>query len=171
MLGGYEQVDGITSAGLDGAGGFGVRGAKKVQAVYGSGTEAKPLGAGLIQFTGAYGTIGDPEKTVDAMFADLAAKARKGPGKGGERSTMLGRPQDFGSDGAVLKCQEARVEGSSAPAGRKEARTALCAWADGSTAAIVLSMDTREAEAGRAASLEEAAATTRKLRQEVRVKR
>ncbi|WP_405663734.1 hypothetical protein [Streptomyces sp. RK9] len=170
VLGKYEQVEGITSAAMEHPAGFGVRGAKTVQAVYGSGRGAKALSAGLIQFTGAYGTVAAPGKTVDALFADLAAKARK-PGKGGEKSTMVGRPEDFSADGVVVKCQETRTEGSSAaaPEERRVLRAPVCAWADRSTAAVVMPMDTRATKAGKDVSLDEAAATTARLRAEVRV--
>lgn len=170
VLDGYAQVKGITSAPLEEPARFGVRGGKTVQAVYGSGRKAEALSAGLIQYTGVYGTIDDPEKTVDALFADLAAKARK-PGKGGEKSTMVGEPQEFGADGVVVKCQETRTEGRTATAGVKTARVALCAWADRGTAALVMPMDARATKAGKAVSLDDAAATTKKLREEVRVER
>ncbi|MER5303696.1 hypothetical protein ABT039_30125 [Streptomyces lasiicapitis] len=172
VFGGYRQVKGMTSAALEEPASFGVRGAKTVQAVYGSERGAKALSARLIQFTGAYGTIDTPEKTVDAMFADLAAKARK-PGKGGEKSTMVGEPKDFSTDGAVVKCQESRIEdpNTGAPEGPKVVHVAMCAWADRSTAAIVMPVDTRDAKAGKPASLDDAATTTKKLRKEVRVER
>ncbi|MFH9068188.1 hypothetical protein [Streptomyces alboflavus] len=172
VLGKYEQVEGITSAAMEDPAGFGVRGAKTVQAVYGSGRGAKAISAGLIQYTGAYGTVAAPEKTVDALFADLADRARK-PGKGGEKSTMVGRPEDFGAAGVVVKCQETRTEGrsSAAPESRQVLRAPVCAWADRSTAAIVMPMDTRATKAGKAVSLAEAAATTKRLREEVRVAR
>ncbi|MVO84455.1 hypothetical protein GPA10_06610 [Streptomyces sp. p1417] len=176
VLGGYRTVDGITSAGLEGHARLGVRDAENVQAVYGSGAKGNPMGGGMIQFTGVYGKIADPEKTVDAMFSDLEDKAEK-KGRGGERNEMLGTPQDFDADGAVLKCQATKVSQGSAAgtgSGPEEARTArmaLCAWADRSTAAVVLPMDVRAIKAGRATPLREAAETTRKLRAEVRVER
>ncbi|MFD5704372.1 hypothetical protein [Streptomyces lasiicapitis] len=176
VLGGYRQVDGVTSSGLEGHARFGVREAKNVQAVYGSGGKDDAMGGGMIQFTGAYGKIADPEKTVDAMFTDLSEKTKKGPGKGGEKSTWLGDgPEDFSADGAVIKCRASRVEGGStaslAGSGPKEARLALCVWADHSTVAVVMPMDTRAIKAGKPASLDDAATTTKKLRKEVRVER
>ncbi|GHC42623.1 hypothetical protein [Streptomyces flavofungini] len=176
VLDGYKQLDGITSTELEEHARFGVHEAENVQTVYGNGSKGDDMGGGMIQFTGAYGKIADPEKTVDAMFTDLSEKAEKGPGKGGEKSTWLGDgPEDFSADGAVLKCQASRVEDSSTAARKglspKEARLALCVWADHSTVAVVLPMDTRAIKEGKAASLDEAATTTKKLRKEVRVKR
>ncbi|MFE6164287.1 hypothetical protein ACFQ7F_35815 [Streptomyces sp. NPDC056486] len=157
----------------------GVKNAKDVAAQYQAGDEDNPLSQKVLQFNGVYGDITDPEKVVDAMFGEAAKNAEGGgTGAGGGEMKLVGSPKSYspaGLDGAVLKCQEAKLDlGSSSTAGSSqgpsEMSMATCIWGDNSTLGIAITSDVANAMAGKSADLDEAAATTAKFRKEVRVK-
>ncbi|WP_030673853.1 hypothetical protein [Streptomyces sp. NRRL B-1347] len=178
VLGEYKKGSGSASGGfndLDDAEEQGVKNATSVHAGYEVRDQSNPLGGKLIQFGGAYGEIKDPEKTVDAMFADAKADAKKDSADGGNSGEMVGSPQDFSSDGFVLKCQEALVKkgsgvSGSTGSGPKEARMAVCIWGDHSTVGLSMPMEVADIMAGKSPSLGDAAEIAKKLRAEVRVK-
>ncbi|MEV0320386.1 hypothetical protein ACIBKX_04940 [Streptomyces sp. NPDC050658] len=171
--------DGMSSSDIQEAEKNGVKNAKDVAAQYQSGSEDNPLAQKILQFNGVYGDIADPEKVVDAMFAEAEKNANEGgSGSTGESMTLVGTPKSYspaGLDGAVLKCQEMKLDlgGSSSggsSAGPSNMSMATCIWGDNSTLGIVITTDMASAMGGKAADLDAAAGTTAKFRGEVRVK-
>ncbi|MFD3514562.1 hypothetical protein [Streptomyces sp. NPDC058657] len=115
---------------------------------------------------GAWGTIEDPEKSLDSFFAQLKAsnEAARAKGKKGT-SEFLGSPVSVSPsslDNAVMKCQA--VKGQNA-LGQPQEGT-VCAWADHSTIAMG-SSSVAQVSLARDDSAEQLA----KLRSEVRVKK
>ncbi|MGW7274860.1 hypothetical protein ACWGH5_30600 [Streptomyces sp. NPDC054864] len=170
---------GMTSSDVREAEKHGVQNAKDVDAQYQAGDEDNPLSQKILQFNGVYGDIADPEKVVDAMFGEAEKNAQEsGSGSSsGEKMTLVGSPKSYspaGLDGAVLKCQEAKLDfGSSSTGsttGPSEMSMATCIWGDNSTLGIVITTDVANAMAGKSADLDEAADKTAKFRKEVRVK-
>lgn len=174
--GGSES--GMTSSDVEKAEEHGVKNAKDVAGQYQSGTEDNPLSQKILQFNGVYGDIADPEKVVDAMFGEAEKNAQEGgSGSTGEKMTLVGSPKSYspaGLDGAVLKCQEMKLDfgssGTGSTSGPSKMSMATCIWGDKSTLGIVITTDVANAMAGRSADLDEAAGKTSKFRKEVRVK-
>ncbi|MFF1696048.1 hypothetical protein ACFVXC_20860 [Streptomyces sp. NPDC058257] len=170
---------GMSSDDIEKAEEQGVKNAKDVAAQYQAGDEDNPLSQKVLQFNGVYGDITDPEKVVDAMFGEAAKNAEEGgTGAGGGEMKLVGSPKSYspaGLDGAVLKCQEMKLDlGSSSTAGSSqgpsEMSMATCIWGDNSTLGIAITSDVANAMAGKSADLDGAAETTAKFRKEVRVK-
>lgn len=169
---------GMTSSDVEEAEKHGVKNAKDVAGQYQSGTEDNPLSQKILQFNGVYGDIADPEKVVDAMFGEAEKNAQEGgSGSSGEKMTLVGSPKSYspaGLDGAVLKCQEMKLDfgssGTGSTSGPSKMSMATCIWGDKSTLGIVITTDVANAMAGRSADLDEAAGKTAKFRKEVRVK-
>ncbi|MER6144160.1 hypothetical protein ABT174_29670 [Streptomyces sparsogenes] len=125
---------------------------------------ATPSDAKKIQMIGVYGTVPDPEKSVDAFFTNLKKKSE---GAGGEDSDALvvGSPErksPAGLENAVMKCQAIRAKEEPSP---DEPNTlALCVWADYDTVAVVAPQ-----EGTKDLTLDESAQIATALRKEVRV--
>ncbi|WP_406325388.1 hypothetical protein [Streptomyces niveus] len=151
---------------------WGVTNPKDVEAQYEAGdVEKNPFAAQLLPFAGVYGEVEDPEKAVDGMFAYLKSESEKDGGS--DVPAFVGTPKEFkpeGLDGAVVKCQEMSIKNEDATAGPKEMKFPVCIWGDYSTLGFSMPVDLASAMAGKSGSLEEAAATTAKLRNDVRVK-
>ncbi|MFD9864788.1 hypothetical protein [Streptomyces alboflavus] len=150
----------------------GVKNAKDVGADYQSGNKDNPLSIKALNFGGVYGEIDDPESVVDKMFAN----AKKEQGKGsGPKTTVVGDPKSYNPselDGAVMKCQEMKVDtsGSANSSAPKETSAAVCIWGDHSTIGFTVNIDVASAMAGKSADLGDAAEKTAKLRKDARVK-
>ncbi|MEV0253021.1 hypothetical protein AB0H82_01920 [Streptomyces sp. NPDC050732] len=188
VLGEFKKSDdsgsgggGMSSSDIEDAEKFGVKNAKDVSGNYQSGDESNPLAVKALNFGGVYGDIEDPEKVVDALFGEMKKNAVDGGTD--EDVTLVGEPKEFkpaGLDGAVLKCQEMKVDlgggagtagSSSGPSsGPSEMSAGTCVWGDHSTVGFLVNVDAADALAGKAADLDAAAATTAKFRGEVRVK-
>jgi len=152
---------GMTDDDIQDAESWGVDNPKDVSASYtaGSGLASKNL-----TFAGVYGTIDDPEKVIDAMFAQTESEASKSS-DGGE---LVGSPKKFtpaGFENGVMKCQEIKTTQSG-----QTVTMPFCIWADHSTVTYVLSFDIAGLAEGKSTSMEDAAALTAKLRNDVRVK-
>ncbi|MEV8343042.1 hypothetical protein [Streptomyces niveus] len=150
---------------------WGVKNPKDVSAQYQSGSlEDNPLGAKVLSFAGVYGEIEDPEKAVDAMFAFMKSEAEKGDSA--DEGSLVGSPEAFepdGLDGAIMKCQAMAIK-NDPDSGPKEIKLSVCIWGDYSTLGFSLPVDMTSALGGKPMSLEDSAATTAKLRNDVRVK-
>ncbi|GAA2089164.1 hypothetical protein GCM10009801_53300 [Streptomyces albiaxialis] len=175
-----EEYKKDTSSGASAFGGndadklasFGVEDPTSVNAAYKSGTGeiAKQL-----HFGGAYGKISDPDKVVDVAFAALAKEAVKDPNTGGGgKAELEGSPQEVdapGLDGgAVLKCQN--IKFTAAPgnsAGVDNFKVPFCMWGDTSTIGFVMVADPAAVLTGKNMSIDEAGATTAKVRSDSRV--
>ncbi|CAM5389465.1 putative protein OS=Streptomyces glaucescens OX=1907 GN=SGLAU_11925 PE=4 SV=1 [Streptomyces glaucescens] len=133
-----------------------------------------PLAMKMLNFIGVYGEIEDPEKTVDAMFAEMKKSAAEEP----EEGQLVGSPQAYspsGLDGAILKCQATELKSDSpsssdTPTGPSEISMPVCIWGDHSTLGIVIHVDMADAMSGKPADLAASAEVAAKLRKEVRVK-
>ncbi|WP_330457832.1 hypothetical protein OIB37_13550 [Streptomyces sp. NBC_00820] len=169
---GKSGSESMTKSDMKDAEKWGVHNPRDVSASYQAGDPSTPLSQKVIQFGGVYGTIDDPEKTVDAMFAFMAKDTKSGGD--GEAVTLVGEPKAYtpdGLDGAVLKCQQAKFANSEAGAGEpKELNMTMCVWGDHSTLGLVMPMDFATLAAGRSTDPAEAAELTAKFRKEVRVK-
>ncbi|MER6463885.1 hypothetical protein ACWC4D_37535 [Streptomyces sp. NPDC001288] len=159
---GTSQSGQLTSSDVKNAEAWGIHDPKDVSASYvqGSGLTAKSL-----SFSGVYGTIDDPEKTVDAMFAETKAESAKSDSQG----KLVGEPKTFepaGFDG-IMKCQEIESEDSSTG---KSTTMPFCVWGDHSTVAYVFAYDLAAIATGKSGSMQDTAALTAKLRDDVRVK-
>jgi hypothetical protein len=129
----------------------------------GSGLTAKAL-----NFQGVYGTVKDPEKTVDLAFAEAAKQDNDSDGK----TQLLGSPQTFhpsGTDDAVIKCQQMKYTPTDSSGGPKSFTIPVCVWGDYSTIGVVGLSDAASILGGKTQSLSDAADITAKVRKDVRV--
>lgn len=143
---------------------YGVKSPKKGGGSYTAGESASQK---MLSFNGVYGTIDDPEAVVDAMFSKLKEETDKGDDKDGK---LVGSPEAYspaGFENGVLKCQGS--EGSASKSGGKTVTIPFCIWGDHSTVAVVVNIDMAGLVLGKGVSLEEAAGTAAKLRNDVRV--
>ncbi len=89
-----------------------------------------------ISVIGAYGKIADPQKALDAFFADIQKDVDQSgsaySSSGG--SKLVGDPESVDVDGAVMKCQAAKGTNQVT---KKTQTDWFCAWADYSTIAMV----------------------------------
>lgn len=124
------------------------------------------LTAKTLMFAGVYGTIDDPEKVVDAMFAQMKSESAKSTASGDGK--LVGSPQEFtpaGFDNGIMKCQQIESTESGTTT-----QMPFCIWGDHSTLSYVLTYDIASLASGKAATMEEAAELAAKLRADVRVK-
>ncbi|PWI18420.1 hypothetical protein DI272_32975 [Streptomyces sp. Act143] len=165
-----SDSDTFTESDMKDAEKWGVHDPKDVSAGYTAGDESNPLSQKMINFGGVYGTIDDPEKTVDAMFAHMKSESKK---EDGEDVSLVGEPKAYkpaSLDGAILKCQQAKVDNSEAAAGEpKEMSMSICIWGDHSTLGFVMPMEFASLAAGKSSDPAADAELTAKLRKEVRV--
>ncbi len=155
-------ADEMTDKEIKEAEAWGVQNPKNVSAGYtsGSGLTAKNL-----MFSGVYGTIDDPEKVVDAMFAKMKTESEKDSSFNGK---LVGSPAAFtpaGFENGVMKCQHIESTESGTTT-----RMPVCIWGDHSTLSYVISYDIASMTAGGGGSLDDASALAAKLRADVRVK-
>ncbi|MBH1933096.1 hypothetical protein I5Q34_02120 [Streptomyces sp. AV19] len=118
-------------------------------------------------FHGVWGKISDPERTLDKMFSKLADEPAKNAGNSSmniEGTARKVTPKGL-DGGAVMKCQYFKLSN-----GQMELRMPYCLWVDHSTAGAVGTVDPSAVRGGSAPSLDAAAETAARVRQEVRVK-
>ncbi|MGY0062131.1 hypothetical protein ACWY4P_37295 [Streptomyces sp. LZ34] len=109
-----------------------------------------------IVFTGFYGDVGDPEKSVDAYFDIM--------GRGAGLSELAGSKETRSPKGfknGIMKCQYRKADAEPGQPGT----TPLCIWGDHSTVAAVIPVDATKEKL----SLEEGARIAADLRKELRV--
>jgi hypothetical protein len=145
---------------------LGVTNPQRVTAGY---TNGSRLTGKLLEFSGVYGKVADPQKVVDGMFADLKKKADKDSGSGSGKTELVGSPQTVhpaGMDDATMKCQNTKYS-----QGSKSFTTPICLWADYSTVGYTLPIDMKTATLGSGSgmSINDAAELTAKVRHDVRV--
>jgi hypothetical protein len=128
----------------------------------------------LLSYAGAYGSLKNPDRAVDALFEVLEKESKKNDGK--DRPAFIGSPEEYkpaGGEGAIFKCQ--RATGEMAGGGRngvpEKMKIAVCAWADHSTMGVAMPSNLGEVMLEEAPSLPKAAELTAKLRKEVRVEK
>ncbi|MFB7786642.1 hypothetical protein ACFC1D_28530 [Streptomyces vinaceus] len=154
--------------------GVGIKNPTQVGMEYQSGDPKNPLAGKLLNFSGFYGEIPDPEKSVDAYFALAKLEATKNDSK---RSVeLIGTPKTMspaGFKGAVMKCQEAKFTSKDTTTkGPKEFTLPICIWGDYSTLGTVTSMEMASALSGKSGyTLEQTADLAAKLYNTARVKK
>lgn len=154
----------------------GIKNPAQVKSAYQSGDPKNPLTAKGLNFTGVYGEVADPEKTVDAQFA--MAKLNAGGKNEDFKVELIGSPQAMtpaGFKGAVMKCQEMKMTSTSTSTtdkGPKEMTLPVCIWGDYSTVSVVTASDLASILAGKKGyTLEQTADLTAKLYNTARVKK
>ncbi|MCC3779940.1 hypothetical protein [Streptomyces sp. UNOB3_S3] len=142
---------------------LGVTNGQRVHAVYT--TELRKN----MSFTGIWGRVEDPERSVDMLFLSAATAAKKD--KRLSTFTWSGRPQRLTPDGldrdTVLKCQGTRFTLAGTDDKPTHIRT-LCVWADHDTVGTVSLADASFARYGRDIPLDRAAELTAGLRHDTR---
>ncbi len=178
VLGGaYKKVDSIggvavRSSELKGMRSLGVAHPEAVTAMYLAG---KGSGQRSISYSGVHGDVEDPEKVVDALFAEMERKVAESDGA----ATYVGSPEEFtpaGFKNGIMKCQtsEFRTSGPNPAAGedggeRRTYRNPMCVWGDHSTVGYVSPTHAAAAARGDSPSLAATAKLTAELRADVRV--
>ena len=164
-----SSSDGFDDSDIDKMKALGVTNAQNVSAGYTSGSE---LTGKLLEFSGVYGTVKDPKKVVDGMFADARAKAKTDkPDSDGSKQELVGDTQTVhpaGAEDAVMECQQVKfTEGTSG----KSITTSICMWADYSTVGYVVPIDAAAMMTGTggSTSVSDVADLTAKVRKDVRV--
>ncbi|MFJ3881835.1 hypothetical protein ACIPW5_30880 [Streptomyces sp. NPDC090077] len=151
----------------------GIKNPTQVGMDYFVGDPKNPLTFKGLAFSGYYGEIADPEKTVDAAFATVQAKITK---DGKSDAKFVGTPKEFtpdGFDGAVMKCAELKATSKDPNnKGPKEVTLPVCVWADYSTTASVFASDAAAILASKPGyTLEQDADLTAQLYKSARVKK
>ncbi|MFI1253556.1 hypothetical protein ACH4U6_07105 [Streptomyces netropsis] len=162
-----EAGSGFGSKELDDLKILGITNPRSVSGAYKSGEDK--LSQKQLRFTGAWGDeVRSPEVMVDGLFLSVtrATTNEKNPDA---KTEFEGTPQRMSPDGlgddAVMKCQVSKWSNT----GARTIKMPLCIWADKSTVGTVFAMDAALLASGQDLGLEEAAARTMKLRQDVRV--
>lgn len=127
--------------------------------------QAELLTAKGVSLIGAYGKIADPEKALDAFFADIQKDVKQSNSSSSSStggSELVGQAESVDIDGAVMKCQATKATNQLT---KKQQTDWFCAWADYSTIAMVSPGDNTAD-----VSKDTAVSMTTKLRKEVRVK-
>lgn len=141
---------------------LGVTNPTEVSANYVSGNQ---LTGKFMEFSGVYGSVKDPQKVVDGMFAEMKKSASSDSSKG----ELVGDPQKVhpsGADDAIMECQVAKFTISPG----KSVNTTVCLWADYSTVAYVVPLDAAAVTTGGGSgSVSDTADLTAKVRKDTRV--
>ncbi|MEU6314217.1 hypothetical protein [Streptomyces sp. NPDC047014] len=151
----------------------GIKNPTKVGMNYLSGDPKNPLSTKSLNFSGVYGELADPEKTVDGYFAMAQLENSK---DGKSQVELLGSPKAMspaGFEGAVMKCQDLKFTAKDPNTkGPKEATLPICIWGDYSTLAMVSATDVASVLAGKPGyTQEQAAELAAKLYKTARVKK
>ncbi|MFC9653391.1 hypothetical protein [Streptomyces sp. NPDC056937] len=162
----------LTKSDAKEAEGWGIRNPREVAGSYSTGEGPTQK---VIDFSGVYGELEDPEKVVDAVFAESRQKADKAQ-SGGPSLEFIGEPREFtpdGFDNGVMKCQEGKFtlgQAAGTSSGPGSYTMPMCVWGDQGTMGYVISADAGAGVTGKSSlSLDEAAAQAAKLRDDVRV--
>ncbi|MFF3678148.1 hypothetical protein ACFYYS_29770 [Streptomyces sp. NPDC002120] len=152
----------------------GVKNPTQVGMTYQSGDPSNPLAGKLLNFSGVYGEIADPEKAVDAYFALAKLQSSKDDSK--TTVDLIGSPKTMSPanfKGAVLKCQEAKFTSKDTTTkGPKEFTVPICIWGDYSTLSTVTSMEMASLLSGKSGyTQEQTAELAAKLYNTARVKK
>ncbi|MFI1281496.1 hypothetical protein ACH4U5_12180 [Streptomyces sp. NPDC020858] len=151
----------------------GIKNPTKAAMNYLAGDPKNPLTAKGLNFSGVYGEIADPEKTVDGYFAMAKLENSK---DGKSNVELLGSPKTVkptGFEGAVMKCQDVKFTAKdTSTKGPKEATLPICIWGDFSTLAMVSATDVASILAGKPGyNQEQTAELAAKLYKTARVKK
>ncbi|WP_333769538.1 hypothetical protein [Streptomyces sp. IBSBF 2435] len=159
--GGFDETDMATLKTL------GVSDAKKSQADYLIGDQDTGQ---VLEVAGVYGTVKDPQKVVDGMFAQMKKDAAKKEDDGTTHE-LVGEPQKVtpaGMDDAAMECQQVKYH---IPDQNIDFPTTICLWADYSTVAYTVALDLGKVQNGTATAMpyDQAAELAQRVRKDVRV--
>ncbi|MEU6215720.1 hypothetical protein ABZ891_38240 [Streptomyces sp. NPDC047023] len=151
----------------------GIKNPTKAGMNYLAGDPKNPLSTKSLNFSGVYGELADPEKTVDGYFAMAKLENSK---DGKSQVELLGTPKTMspaGFEGAVMKCQDFKFTAKDTTTkGPKEATLPICIWGDYSTLAMVSATDLASVLAGKPGyTQEQTAELAAKLYKTARVKK
>ncbi|WP_030783288.1 hypothetical protein [Streptomyces sp. NRRL S-920] len=174
VLGSFKKLEGsgggMSSSDLKDLEKQGVSDPKDVYAAYQYGEGATMQ---TFNYSGVYGKVEDPEKVVDAMFAEMERKSMNGSDGA---MKLIGDPEEFTPDGfenGVMKCQKAEYKmGEVDPGGEgipNSFQTPMCVWGDHSTVAYAVYSDAAATGSGKNISLDNVATQVANLRDDVRV--
>ncbi|MBM7167957.1 hypothetical protein JQK87_05940 [Streptomyces sp. G44] len=176
VLGNFKKLEGsgggggMSSSDLEDLEKRGISNPKDIHAAYqhGEGPAMKSL-----NYSGVYGDVDDPEKVVDAMFAETEKNSMNGSDGG---MKLIGEPQEFTPDGfenGIMKCQKAEYSmgavGSDDAGVPNSFQTPMCVWGDHSTVAYAVYSDAAATRTGEDIALKDLAAQVADLRDDVRV--
>ncbi|MFB7412715.1 hypothetical protein ACFCZ2_36620 [Streptomyces sp. NPDC056202] len=123
---------------------MGIKNPQQAQASYKAGDASDPLKGKNMSLNGMWGEVADPEKAIDAAFANYG----KNQGSKSEevKVTPVGSPEDktpAGFEGALMKCQNLTLESTKAQTtpGPKSFTVPTCIWADYGTVGVVNALD------------------------------
>ncbi|MET9855637.1 hypothetical protein ABZY57_22150 [Streptomyces sp. NPDC006450] len=155
---------------------IGIKNPTKVGQGYEISDPAKPLESKSLSFSGFYGEIADPAKTLDASFAMIRAASLEEKDKDADVQ-LIGSPETFkpaGFSGALMKCQEMKIvskKPSTNPLEPKEVTFPMCIWTDYSTMGVTTSIDiAKMMTGGKGYTLAQTAELNAKLYNTARVK-
>ncbi|MER5932316.1 hypothetical protein [Streptomyces sp. NPDC002054] len=159
---------------------IGVKNAEQADQEYEAGSKENPLQAKMLKFTGLYGEIDDPAKTLDGAFEMMKKESQKdqAKNKGTTEFSWVGDAEEkkpAGFSGALMKCQDAKLinkKPSDNPMEPKELLMTFCIWTDYSTMGVVVPMDLGAIVTGKQSyTKDQAAELTAKLYKTSRVKK
>ncbi|MEJ8644368.1 hypothetical protein WKI68_29735 [Streptomyces sp. MS1.HAVA.3] len=151
----------------------GIKNPTKAAMNYLAGDPKNPVTAKGLNFSGVYGELADPEKTVDGYFAMAKLENSK---DGKSNVELIGSPKTVkpaGFEGAVMKCQDVKFTAKDTNTkGPEEATLPICIWGDYSTLAMVSATDVASILAGKPGyNQEQTAELAAKLYKTARVKK
>ncbi|GLF93708.1 membrane protein [Streptomyces yaizuensis] len=125
----------------DEAGKVGIKNPREVRAEYRAGSETEPLKQRMLMVNGVWGEVSEPEQAIQKYFD----AAEQGATDQDEMSVkLIGSPQvvsPAGLDGALMKCQKAKMVPKDDTRTIKEWEVPICVWADYSTVTAVIGLD------------------------------
>ncbi|MFZ3470164.1 hypothetical protein ACODT3_26120 [Streptomyces sp. 4.24] len=125
---------------------IGIKNPTKIGQGYEITNPAKPLEGKSLSFSGFYGEISDPAKTLDASFQLMKTSSLSEKDKDADIQ-FIGSPETFepaGFSGALMKCQEVKIvskKPSTNPLEPKEVTLPMCIWTDYSTMGMTMTID------------------------------
>ena len=122
----------------------------------------------VMELSGVWGRVPDPQKVVDTMFAALPGRMAK-DNDSGSKNELVGKPEKvtlvgLDGDGVVMECQNSKYSDTSSG---KSFTSPVCLWADHSSVASVTALDlTKAALGGQNFTMEEAASLAAQVRKD-----
>jgi hypothetical protein len=122
----------------------------------------------VMELSGVWGRVPDPQKVVDAMFAALPGRMAKDDDSS-SKNELVGKPEKvtpagLDGDGVVMECQNSKYSDTDSG---KSFTSPVCLWADHSSVASVTALDlTKAALGGQNLTMDEAATLAAQVRKD-----
>lgn len=141
---GADKSGGLSAEQKVAADAMGIKNAQQAQASYKSGDSSDPLKGKNMSLNGMWGEVADPEKAIDAAFANYGKN--QGAKSEDVKVTPIGNPESktpAGFEGALMKCQNLTLESTKTETtpGPKSFTVPTCIWADYGTVGVVNAID------------------------------